>query len=229
MLAAANVMSNAVVPEALYVAWNLCVAAAVAWIGWRAVGPDACGFGSWRRGLRWGGALFAVTAAGLVIGSVLPGLASLYRDSRVEPGAGTMLYHALVRIPLGTVVLEEVAFRGVLPALLALSRPARARTAHPAPPRGWAQGVVGASVLFGLWHVLPALGLTSRNRAAADAFGTGDRGTVLGVVFAVVATAAAGLWLCWLRLRSRSVLTTVLAHIATNSVAYVVAWVTLYR
>ena len=50
---------------------------------------------------------------------------------RRRPGHGVA---GLVRIPLGTVVLEEVAFRAVLPALLS---------------------PVAAAGLFGLWHVVP--------------------------------------------------------------------------
>ena len=50
-----------------------------------------------------------------------------------------MLFQVLVRIPLGTVLLEEVAFRGVLPALLGA-----------APAIRWRWGpVIGASVAFG--------------------------------------------------------------------------------
>jgi membrane protease YdiL (CAAX protease family) len=41
----------------------------------------------------------------------------------------------------------------------------------------------------------------------------------------VALTFAAGLAFGWLRLRSQSLLAPMLAHIATNSVAFVVAWV----
>ena len=52
-----------------------------------------------------------------------------------------MAYESLARIPVGTAVFEEVAFRGVLPGLIART------TTEPA-----AVGL--SSLLFGLWHVL---------------------------------------------------------------------------
>jgi CAAX protease family protein len=59
----------------------------------------------------------------------------------VAESGWALAYHACVRIPLGTVVLEEVAFRSVLPALAARRY-------------GISGGVLIASALFGLWHVL---------------------------------------------------------------------------
>jgi membrane protease YdiL (CAAX protease family) len=46
----------------------------------------------------------------------------------------------------------------------------------------------------------------------------------VAVVFAVLGTMLGGLAWCWIRYRARSVLATILAHIATNSVGYVIAW-----
>jgi membrane protease YdiL (CAAX protease family) len=79
-------------------------------------------------------------------------------------------------------------------------------------------------VCFGLWHVLPALGLNKVNPTANSVFGNGAAGVTVAVVFAVVGTMIGGLFWCWIRYRARSVLATILAHIATNSVGYVIAW-----
>ena len=49
----------------------------------------------------------------------MPAVNELFEDRRVSTGVATLLYQAVVRIPLGTVLLEEIAFRSVLPALLA--------------------------------------------------------------------------------------------------------------
>ena len=122
-----------------------------------------------------------------------------------------MLYQSMIRIPFGTSLLEETAFRAVLPALFAVRW-------------GILRGCVAASACFGLWHILPALGLNAVNPTANTVFGNGDGGVTAAVVFAVVATMLAGFAWCWLRYRSCSVLTTMLAHVATNSVAYVIAW-----
>lgn len=52
-----------------------------------------------------------------------------------------------MRIPLGAIALEEVAFRGVLPALFGGGQRWR-----------WT-AVLGAATLFGLWHAPPSLAL----------------------------------------------------------------------
>ena len=73
--------------------------------------------------------------------------------------------------------------------------------------------LVGAA-LFGLWHLTPTL------TGALDA---GD--PALGVtVGTVAATTVAGIGFGWLRVRSGSLLAPILAHIATNSVAFALAW-----
>jgi membrane protease YdiL (CAAX protease family) len=117
-----------------------------------------------------------------------------------------------VRIPLGTAVLEETAFRAVLPGLFAHRW-------------GVLRGSIAASVCFGFWHVLPALNLNEVNPTAARIFGDGAGGVAAAVVFGVVGTAIAGLWWCWIRYRAGSVLATIIAHVASNSVAYTIAFV----
>lgn len=64
---------------------------------------------------------------------------------------------------------------------------------------------VGSSVLFGLWHVLPALG----SDAGPGGAGARTAGTVL-------VTGLAGLGFCWLRVRSGSLLAPALLHWALN-------------
>ncbi|MBV8951398.1 MAG: CPBP family intramembrane metalloprotease [Actinobacteria bacterium] len=49
-------------------------------------------------------------------------------------------------------------------------------------------------------------------------------GATVLVAAAVAITFAAGVLFCWLRLRSRSLLAPLLAHLATNGAAFVVAW-----
>ena len=112
---------------------------------------------------------------------------------------------------MGTALLEEVAFRAVLPALFV------ARW-------GVVRGYAAASICFGLWHVLPALSLNKVNPVATRLFGSGVGGVAVAVVFAVFSTALAGAWWCWIRHRSGSVLATMMAHVASNSGAYTIAW-----
>jgi len=151
-------------------------------------------------GARWGGAVAAAVAAGLAVAVAVPSLHPLLDDARVRHlGPGTVAYHALVRVPLGTVVLEEVAFRGALFGALARDG-----------SRAWA--AVGSSVVFGLWHIRPTLGLLDANDVAPDPVARAG-----AVAAAVVVTTAGGLLFCLLRVRSGSTLAPVIAHTATNS------------
>lgn len=211
VLVLANVMSNRVIPDWAYVPWNGAVAVALVLLARTAVSLDDMGFTRWRRGAAWGTVLAVLTIAVLLLGLLMPVFEEMYRDRRVSAGLGTMLYQTVLRIPVGTAVLEEVAFRAVLPALFV------ARW-------GVVRGYGAASLCFGLWHVLPALGLNEVNPVATRVFGSGAGGVAVAVVFAVVGTSVAGAWWCWIRHRSGSVLATVLAHVASNSGAYTIAW-----
>ena len=119
---------------------------------------------------------------------------------------GLLAYRALVRIPLGTALLEEFAFRGVLFG-------AWRRIASPI----WA--TLGSSFIFGLWHIRPSIELLDTNGLAMAS--AGRIGAIAG---AVAATTLAGLVFCWLRVRSRSLLAPYLAHAAANSFALVGAY-----
>ena len=204
-------MSNRVLPAWAYMPWNAAVAVAIVVLALSATSREQLGFTAWRRGAAWGLVLLVLTIAVLALAITMPAFNELYHDRRVSAGAGTWLYHAFVRIPFGTVLLEEVAFRGVLPGLFMLRW-------------GVLRGCIAASVCFGLWHVLPALTLNEVNPVATRIFGAGAGGVAIAVVFAVCSTALVGMWFCWIRLRSGSVLAPMLAHLASNSGAYTIAW-----
>lgn len=118
-----------------------------------------------------------------------------------------MLLRALIVIPIGTVLVEELAFRGVLLGLLdRVTSPGRA--------------LVASAVVFGLWHLLPVW-----RGGGAGELGDADGAGRFGAVAATfVATFVAGLAFGWLRQRSASLLAPIAAHIATNSVVFVAAW-----
>jgi membrane protease YdiL (CAAX protease family) len=79
---------------------------------------------------------------------------------------------------------------------------------------GPAWATVGSAVLFGLWHVLPALDLLRTNEALrGDSSAWRTFRTVLGTV---VFTTLAGLVFGELRHRTGSLLAPVLLHWATN-------------
>lgn len=212
MLVVSNVLSNRVLPAWAYVPWSIAVTCGVVLIARRIVTVEQMGFTEWKRGAAFGAVLFVLTAGVLTLAVAMPVFHEMYQDRRVGSGTDLWLYHAFVRIPLGTALLEETAFRAVLPALFAVRW-------------GVVRGCLVASVCFGVWHVLPALGLNEVNPVATRIFGSGAGGVAAAVVFAVVGTTFAGLWWCWVRYRARSVLATILGHVATNSVAYTLAWI----
>ena len=114
--------------------------------GWRDVGLARSTLG---RGLRWAAALIAIVAAVYACGAALPWTRELFADQRNSGlGAGEVAWRALVDVPFGIVLLEEVAFRGVLYGLV-LRR------------RGPLTATLFSSTLFGLWHILPSLSLAT--------------------------------------------------------------------
>ena len=120
-----------------------------------------------------------------------------------------MLYQVLLRIPIGTALFEELAFRGVLFGMLAR--------------RGSIRGAaVGSSLLFGLWHVAPTLAALDTN--AAGDLGKGSFTMAAVVTGGVAATALAGMGFVWLRLRGGSLVTPVVVHAAFNCTAYGFGW-----
>jgi uncharacterized protein len=163
-----------------------------------------------RRGFLWGTAAVLAVATVYLVGAALPLTRPAFDDMRYRLAPGAALLAAFVVVPLGTVLLEEVAFRGVLMGLVNRYRGA-----------GWAR--LSSSTLFGLWHVLPSLRLTRANAAAATIFGVGAAGQVLAVLASVGFTAVAGLILCELRRRSGSLLAAAGLHWATNGLGVVLA------
>ncbi|MFL6130344.1 MAG: CPBP family intramembrane glutamic endopeptidase [Mycobacteriales bacterium] len=195
-----SLAANRLAPSA-HLAIGLASVAALAAVA-RAAGLTAAELGltRWRSGLRWG----AAPAAAVLLGY---GAALLVARDQLASSTGRswpdVLVAALVIVPLGTVLAEELAFRGVLWALLRRGPGVRAATAV-------------SSVLFGLWHVLPALGGGAANEVATGALGGGPAGTLARVLGTVLLTTAAGAVFCWLRVRSGSLLAPALLHWTLN-------------
>ncbi len=182
----------------------------LAWTSGASLGDLGLARGSWASGLRWGAAAFGLVLVVLVAAAAVPTTNAFLHDSRADISSSRLFGELIVSVTLVTAVPEELAFRGVLlGSALRLWGPVRAS--------------VVTSLLFGLWHVAPTLRTMGGNAAVSSASTSlpGQVGIVLG---AVAATAAAGLVFCWLRLRSRSLLAPVLAHVATNGLGLAVAW-----
>jgi uncharacterized protein len=215
VLVVRNVVGESLVLPVLYVPVNLATAALLAVVS-RCAGLSAGELGLSRvavpRGAVVGVAVAAIVVAGVAVGAAVPLTRPWFEDQRIADvdTAGELAYQALVRIPLGTAVLEEFAFRGVLLGLLA--RMGSMKTA-----------VVVSSLLFGLWHIRPTVGTLATNDLAQGAWAQ-----VGAVTAAVALTTVGGLLFCALRLASGSLVAPLIVHTATNSAAIVAAYVVLH-
>ncbi|MEU6309391.1 CPBP family intramembrane glutamic endopeptidase [Streptomyces sp. NPDC047014] len=163
--------------------------------------------GTLARGARWALALAGLVAVVYLAGALLPVTRPLFEDRRYAAmGGGEVLLRAFVLVPVGTVLLEETAFRGVLYGLVARER-------------GPLRATAVSSLLFGLWHVLPSLHLAAAKPAVGGVLGAA--GAVVG---AVLFTAAAGVLFCELRRRSGSLLAPMGLHWAVNAFGYLVGY-----
>ncbi|MFZ4515114.1 MAG: CPBP family intramembrane glutamic endopeptidase [Acidimicrobiia bacterium] len=215
ILVASNVVANRVLPNWAFVPWNCVIALVLIVVATRVGGRTLSELGlarnAVRSGVRWGlpfaaGILALYSAAALV-----PATRGLFQDQRIDSSLAGVLAQAFLWVPLGTVLLEEVAFRGVLPALFGV-RLGRFR----------ANGV--SALLFGLWHVLPAWKINSANPVFREAL-PGTPGQITAIVLGVIGTAVAGLFLSFLRDRSNSLIAPITVHISTNGFGYLVGWV----
>jgi membrane protease YdiL (CAAX protease family) len=163
-----------------------------------------------RRGARLGVAAFLVISAVLVVIAAIPATRDFLDDDRADVSTAAMLYELCVPILLVTVLPEEFVFRGALLGSVLEEWGAR-------------RAALASSVLFGLWHISPTLNTLADNDQlhGATTSGPGRFGLVAG---SVVATFVAGLGFSWLRLRSRSLVAPVCAHLATNGTAFFLAW-----
>jgi membrane protease YdiL (CAAX protease family) len=162
------------------------------------------------RGLRYGAGAWAIVAVVLVIGALVPATRDWFRDGTADVSTLAMLGTVLVVIPLGTALLEEAAFRGLLLGLFAT------RTTR------W-RATLLSSVLFGLWHIPPTINSTDGSGVIGDT-SRSDGTAVLAVVGVVAGTTLAGLVFCWLRHRARSLVAPFVAHWGVNATAFFLAW-----
>jgi uncharacterized protein len=161
------------------------------------------------RGLRTGllGAAACSAAVGMV--AALPATRHFFYDARLtDMSRKEAFYHAGVRIPMATALSEEIIFRSVLHALFAREHSLQATVA-------W------TSLLFGLWHILPTLDAYEGN-PVSNIVQSQKRGRRMAALGITGATAGAGVFFTYLRLRSRSVLAPALTHAAINVAALVI-------
>jgi membrane protease YdiL (CAAX protease family) len=165
-------------------------------------------FSTLRQGFVWG--LFGSILVAVVLGMVLYISPDTFKDQRYNQDIGSLLLAIFITLPIYTVLIEELLFRGIIPAMF--GRNMSVTLAY-----------VASSVLFGLWHILPSLTMKS-----VSLFG----GTLLVPRLAVIASSVvapflAGLVLSWLAFRSKSLIAPILVHWTINAVGMVfaaIAW-----
>ncbi|MFD7094891.1 CPBP family intramembrane glutamic endopeptidase [Streptomyces xanthophaeus] len=168
--------------------------------------------GTLARGARWALVLIGLVGFVYLAGALLPATRGLFEDRRYEAmDGGEVMLRVFVLVPVGTVLVEEIAFRGVLYGLVRRAGGAVRATAV-------------SSLLFGLWHVLPSLHLAAAKPAVNSVVGDSGLGAVLAVLGAVLFTAAAGVLFCELRRRSGSLLAPMGLHWAVNAFGYLVGY-----
>ena len=180
----------------------------------RALGLDTAALGLRARALRaaltgaalGGGAALAAVFALSVVAPLIVGRAVDYAPlSRVTEAE--LILHIGVFLPLGDIVPEELAFRGVLLGAL-LSRGA-----------GFA--VLASSAVFALWHVaVAAATVGDTTLGPPSVWSTAAVAGALAMVF------VGGVVFAWLRVRTGSLVTTITAHWAFNSVLLLGLWST---
>ena len=109
------------------------------------------GLGWWfyLSGFIWAVASIGVVTAVYVVVSLFKKTRQAFKDDSIGSlSAGKLAFQALVEVPFGTVLLEEIAFRAVLFSMLARRF-------------GVVWAIVISSLMFGIWHVLPASGHTN--------------------------------------------------------------------
>ena len=134
-------------------------------------------------------------------------------DKRVSGlHGGELAFHVLVRIPVGTAIVEELVFRGVLFSLWRfVDTSAFTAALYP-------------SIAFGLWHVAPTVIGLRMNDPEVD-----KHRILVAVVAAVLATTGVGLGFAWLRVVTGGLLAPILLHAGVNSVGVLAAVVASRR
>lgn len=150
-------------------------------------------------------ACIAASSATLLVSRRL--VRPLLADDRLRDMSRREIRHkVLLRFPLGTALFEEVAFRGLLPALL--------RRRHPA----WRAELLSAGA-FAAWHLIP----TAKAIAASPSgrsLSLGSRSAI--VVGGSAAAGVGGLGLSFLRNAGGSLVTPWLAHLSVNAATFLV-------
>ena len=159
----------------------------------------------------WGIAVGSIIVGPLFATAILPLRArEQLKDPRISSVTGRWLaYRALVRIPLGTALFEETAFRCILFGALLEFGP-------------W-HAIWASSLVVGLWHIRPTLDLARRRRVKTTDL------LAVSVLGGLLATTAGGVLFGLMRHYTGSMARPVVAHGLINSLALVAAYLNRNR
>ena len=157
------------------------------------------------KGAIYAAGIVALIVVGVFVASRLPLVGHFFaNESFAKQSKKRVFYEAGFRVPLGTALLEEVLFRGLLLGLLLQNN-------------SISVALLLSSVIFGLWHIFPTVNQLEANQAAKDMV-AGRRGRrILSVIAVVMTTSIAGLCFGGLRIWSDSLVTPWLVHWAINA------------
>jgi len=212
-----NLVQNLALPTSLYVPANVVVSAGLVVLArrfgcsWHDLGLDPR---QAEAGVRLGLVASGAVAAGAAGAFSQPSWRRYLLDQRASnQERDDVLFHTLLRFPLGTALFEEVAFRGVVEGMWRRSGATERDAAF------------AAAALFGLWHLIPTRDAMEGSALAGTL--RSDTSRAGAVLAGAVVTAAASLGFSWLRRRSGSLLAPWLAHTAISCGGYlagVFAW-----
>jgi hypothetical protein len=211
VLAVYNLAQNRWLDERGYVCGNLVVSGLLVQLG------RTSGLGWDEMGLVLGDVNGARRIGALGLATALVGLSAvgsrqrwrvLLRDERVAADSvREAMRKVLIRFPLGTALFEEVAFRGVLSALLRRSRtPVMAEAM--------------SAIAFGLWHMIPTLSTLDANPAGRN---QGPAKRIGIITTGCVAAGVGGLVFSSLRKKTGSLLAPWFVHSSFNCLTYLAA------
>jgi len=147
--------------------------------------------------------MLAIIVGALIVFLISP---DIFKDTRYQTDAQTMLKTIFIVLPFMTVILEELAFRGLLFGTLNayLSQ---------------AYALLISSLSFGVWHIFSA-----SNISVSMVVGGHTIPKVMIVVSVILATSLAGAFFTWLRIKSGSLVAPILIHWTINSTGLVLAY-----
>ena len=147
--------------------------------------------------------LVVMILAAAAVSTVSP---DLFLDQRHNKAPIEIFFYILFIIPLSSVLIEEVIFRGVIP--FVLSKKSSIKSSY-----------VVSSLMFGLWHVVTAGSVSlnfARNQLIPEA--------VMVSSTIVLFTFLVGLFFSWLRVRTKSLFAPIFVHWFSNGLGVLLAY-----